>query len=726
MWFKIFNLFLFIWIVLPFSVPTVSAQTVPGAPLDITADSLEYLTDQKLMIGKGNVEIRDGINILKADYMTVQTETMDVVAKGNVFYQSGTQTWRGEEFKYNMKSKKGDFGKFDAYYDPFYIKADESKRVSENETNLKKVTLTTCEGEDPAVSIRAKEANLKDNRVKMRHVTFYAANTVPFFYLPYFSKSLDSHERFFQFVPGYSSRLGAFLLTAYNYPVYGKIRGITRVDLYSKRGVGLGQDFTWKDKEETYNGIVRGYYLNDNEPFEGPDSENRNEDTIDEERYRLRLAHAQRISPRDSFIGEANYLSDPYVLQDFFNEEFRNNVQPENRATLTHRGDHYTAAIQLNKRLNDFYSNVDRLPELSFDVSRQQIKDSDFYYESDSSAAYLEKVYEEDSDDEDYSAFRIDSGHTIFYPTHHFGFLNIIPRAGYRGTYYSETQSRSTVSNDVVVTDGSGNPVTNDLGLVIITNRVSDIINDEGADMRNVFELGWEGSFKAFKTWDDFVILSDGDGIRHVAEPYLDHTYRAKPDLTPEDLPQFDSVDQVDERHDIQLGMRNKLQTRRNKTPVDIINLNLYTYYRIEKEDDDEDFSDLNMDADLNIYRWLPIELDGTYDFYESEVQTFNTQVSVLMDDKSKIGLEHRYRVDSQSLLAINAEMFPEDRWSFDAGMRYDFEDAEMEEYYGFIKHTGQCMGWGVGFQQVDEDEQVWVQIWLTEFPQSMINVGYK
>jgi len=679
------------------------------------------------MIGKGNVEIRDGINLLKADYMTVNTETMDVEAKGNVLYESGTQVWRGEQFKYNLKTKKGDFGKFDAYYDPFYIKADESKRVSENETNLKKVTLTTCEGEDPAVSIRAKEANLKDNRVKMRHVTFYAANMVPFFYLPYFSKSLDSHERFFQFVPGYSSRLGVFLLTAYNYPVYGNnVRGITRFDLRSKRGVGLGQDFTWKDKEKTYNGMVQGYYLNDDDPLRGPSSENRTTDNVDSERYRLRLAHDQQISARDSFLGELNYLSDPYILEDFFNEEYRNSVQPENRMTLTHRGDNYTAAIQLNKRLNDFYSNVDRLPELSFDMPRQKLFDSDFYYESESSAAYLEKVFEEDSDDEDYSSFRIDSGHTIYYPTHHFGFLNIIPRAGYRGTYYSETQSNTTTSNDVVVTDGSGNPVTNDLGLVTITNQVRNVVKDEGADLRNSVQFGWEGSFKAFKTWDDYVILEDGDGIRHVAEPYLDHTYIPKPNLTPDELPQFDSVDELDEQHDIKLGMRNKLQTRRNKSPVDIIYLNLYSYYRIEKDKDEDDFSFLNMDSDLNFYKWMPIELDGTYDMYESEVQTFNTQVSVLMEDKSKIGLEHRYEVDEQSLLAVNAKMFPEDRWSFDAGVRYDMEESEMEEYYVVLKHTGQCLGWGLGYQQIDEDEQVWVQVWLTEFPQTMIDVGYQ
>ncbi|MGA1194117.1 MAG: hypothetical protein ACO3ZG_07045, partial [Kiritimatiellia bacterium] len=70
----------------------------PGAvPIDITADSLEYLSDQKLMVGEGNVQVRDAGSVLRADYMTVQTETLDVYARGNVFYQRGDDTWEGDE-----------------------------------------------------------------------------------------------------------------------------------------------------------------------------------------------------------------------------------------------------------------------------------------------------------------------------------------------------------------------------------------------------------------------------------------------------------------------------------------------------------------------------------------------------------------------------------------------------------------------------------------------------
>jgi LPS-assembly protein len=715
-----FRFFVVLTVLLP-GFNHVFAQKAPAPerpPLDIVADSLNYYAEKNLMVGTGNVKVTDRGDTLTADYMSVQTETLDIYARGNVIYTRGENIWKGEELRYNMRTRQGDFGSFTAFHDPFIITAGGSKRVSSNEYQLTDVVLTTCEGDDPAISIRAREAKIVDNRLHAKGVAFYALGFIPYLYLPAYSRSLDSHERFFQFVPGYSSRMGGFLLTAYNYRLANNLRGITRLDYRSKRGLGYGQDFVWKDRtNETYEGMIQGYYLNDDDPLEGPDEELRTPENVEEERYRIRLAHFQKYTDRDYLIADVNYLSDPYILTDFFNKEFRNQVQPENRVTLTHRGDNYTASIALNKRLNDFYENVDRLPELSLELPRQQVGDSGFFYESQNTASYLERVFEEDSNLEDYDAFRIDSGHIVSYPTRSFGFLNFIPRAGYRGTYYSKTYSNITETNSLIVDDGTN-------GLVTVTNEVRNLITENGGDLRNIYQLGWEGSFKSFKTWDDYIVIGEGDGLRHVAEPYLDHTYFAEPDLLPEELPQFDDVDTLDKRNDIKIGMRNKLQTRRAKQPVDLLDLNVYSYYRIEKEDEDEDFSDLFFDADMNVVSWLPVEFDGSYDMYESEFKTFSTQIAYLMEDASTVAIEYRYRLDLQDLLGFKMELFPHDRWSFEVGYRMDFEEDELEEQSYFIKRTGKCVGWGLGYKEVDDDQQVWMQLWLTALPDTMIDIG--
>ncbi len=694
----------------------------PGAvPIDITADSLEYLSDQKLMVGEGNVQVRDAGSVLRADYMTVQTETLDVYARGNVFYQRGDDTWEGDEFRYNMKTKQGDFGSFDAYYEPFYITAADSRRTGENAMEFDEMVFTTCDGDDPAVSIRARSGSLVSNRVHLSGASVYIANMIPVFYMPYYTRSLDNHERFFQFLPGYNSRLGAFLLTAYNYPIAGNVRGRTHLDVRTERGIGVGQDFLWRNKEKNYEGIVQGYYLQDDDPLKGSETESR-DGVVEEERYRFRLAHTQSFTDRDTLTLEANYLSDPYVLKDFFRKEYREAVQPENRLTLTHRADDYIAALQINKRLNDFYENVDRVPELTLDIPRQQIGDSGFYYESKNSASFLERVYPDGSTKEDYNSVRIDSGHTVYYPFRTMGFLNLIPRAGYRGTYYSTTYSRTVTTNVSLVTPTNGPAFT--------TNEVITTIFDEGGGFRSLPQLGWEASFKAFRTWDDLIVLGDGDGLRHVAEPYLDHSIWAEPSLLRDELPQFDEIDRLTERNEVKLGMRNKLQTRWNGQPADLVNIDTYTVYRFHKpEDGMEDFSPLFWDADFRLHRDLLIENDGRFDFYESEVQEVNTRAVLSLVDDTTLTAEHRYRPDIQNLMGLSASLLPNRQWSFDFGIRYDAEESELEEQYYLVKRKGQCVSWGLGVREIyddDEDEiEVWLQLWLTAFPNAIIDFDY-
>ncbi len=713
---------LFTWMVTgpaaPAQTPSDESTASGPAPIDVTADSLEYLDDQQMLIASGNVTIRDGEATLRADYMTVQTESRDVYARGNVIYTKGAKTWQGDEFSYNLRTREGDFGTFTSYFEPFYLSADDSRRISTNEYELENLQISTCEGERPPLYARARSGRLVDDRVYAKGVTFYAG-FVPFFYLPSYSKSLGPHTAYFEIMPGYSSRQGAFLLTAYHIRFNKYFKTITHADYRHERGVGLGQDFEWIDGGEDgdWNGAFRSYYINDDDPFINADEEeNRTEDLLDNERYRLKLSHFQMFTDRDYLIGELNYLSDPFILEDFFNEEFRNNVQPENRVTLTHRGDHYTAALLFNKRLNDFYENVDRLPELTLDVNRQQIGDSGFYYESENSAAYLERVFPEGTPVEDYDAFRIDSGHTVFYPTRNFGFLNIIPRAGYRGTYYSSTVESGTFSNNLVLTQPDGS--------VIVTNDTGTFVREGDADFRNVYQLGWEGSFKAFKAWEDLIVLGDGDGLRHIAEPYLDHTWVDEPNLLPSDLPQFDTVDTLDKRHDIKLGMRNKLQTRRDGIPVDLVDFDVFSFYRVEKEEEQEDFSEIFFDTELRLVPWLPIDFDGAYDQYEGEFTRFSIQGHYYLEDFSRFSVEYRYAKDTRSLVTGEMILFPDAKWSFEAYVRYDDELGELEEHSYFVKHTGRCIGTGLGFRQIDDDTEVWLQLWLTAFPESAIDMG--
>ncbi len=699
-------------------------QTTEEAPVDITADSLEYLSADDLIVGTGNVEVRDGEDLLRADYVTVQSKTREVYAKGNVVFRRAGKVWQGQELRYNMLTQQGDFGEFAAFVDPFYVRAEDSKRVSSTDYELEGLTLTTCEGERPDFSIRARSARFENNRrVKAKGVAIYFGS-VPVMWLPRLNRDLGYHETFFVFRPGYSSRSGVFLLTAFNVRWTPFLRSATHLDYRSEKGPAFGQDLYWKNGTNmpSYDGSVRTYYMDDEKPFRNATEEENEKALVDNERYRIALKHNQFFSTRDYLFSGMDYVSDPELLEDFFDEEYREAVQPENQITLAHQGDNYSLGLLFNSRVNDFYENVNRLPELSLDLQRQQLGDSGFYYVGENALAYLEKVYPELDDEEPYDAFRADSAHTVYYPTRHFGFLNLIPRGGYRATAYSSTYSYSTTTNPLVEIDTNG--------VASVTNDVNTVITDEGGGFRNLYEIGLESSFKAFRAWEDMIVLDGGDGIRHVAEPYADYTYTPEPNLTPDELPQFDSVDALDRRHDIKLGMRNKLQTRYDKVISDIVDADVYSYLRLEPEDDEEDFSDIYFDADFLFVRRMPITLDGQYDHVDGSFRTFNSAVSYLFTDESSIALEYRHTRDEQNAISAEMVLFPNDRWSFQLYGRWDTEADGLQEHSYYVQRRSRCLGYGIGISHLpshdeeDDDFRAWFQLWLLALPESQVKMG--
>lgn len=688
-------------------------------PVDVQADEMEYEAEQKLMTARGHVVVTRGKDVLKADYMTVRTDTQDAHAVGNVEFTREGNVWKGDEMSYNFKTRTGDFGQFNSTIPPFYITAKDSKRPTPNEYVLHNATITTCEGDRPDVYIKAREARVIDQKtIIARGVVFYVGG-VPVMYLPKWKKNISSGKADFDFVPGYGSRVGAYLLTAFNYKMDCGIMSSTHLDYRSSRGAGVGQDFLWGDPRLSYRGALRTYYAYDQSPLEKRNEEEQKalDGLIDNDRYRIRLSDVHELTDRDYITTELNYLSDPAVIEDFFDEEYRDNVQPENRVTLVHRADKFTAGLEFNKRLNDFYDNVNRMPEATLNAPRMQLGESPFYYESQNAASFLEKEFAEQSGEESYDAFRGDTGHKVFYPTKHFGFLNVIPRAGYRGTYYSTTYEYYTVTNLVTVKDTNGVSST--------TNEVDTLSKDLGADLRNLYELGVETSFKSFGVLNNDWISRDDQGLRHVIEPYADYTYVPEPNLTPDQLPQFDDVDTLNKRNDILLGVRNKLQTKRRGAVHDLVDLNVWSTYYVEKpEDTDNDFSDIFFKTQLRLMDWLPIDFKGAYDEYENNLDEFDTQVAVIWPDQTRLALDYRYGFDSYDQLASELTLFPNNRWSFNAYGRYSFEESLLEEQSYFVEHKGRCVGWGVGFKEIDEDWQAWFRVWLTAFPKSNVALG--
>ncbi|MBU4366194.1 MAG: hypothetical protein KKF10_03595 [Verrucomicrobia bacterium] len=724
------------------------------SPIEVQADSLEYEHEKNLMIGTGHVLVRRDNESLRGDHAVVNMQSYDVLAEGNVTFERGSDIWVGNKLRYNFKSQKGDFGGFSAFLDPFYAKADSSQRVGTDEYLLENAKLSTCEGDHPDAYFRAKKVWIVPGRhIRAQHVVLYIKG-VPVMYSPYWNQNIGD-KNFMSIVPGYSSRMYAYLLTEFNYRISRKVEAASHIDLRMRRGVGLGQNFMWsasgnakelsternmaqtddkfwnygqmlqneqpeeEPKEEPWAGDLITYYTRDAWPDEGDTQPYK----IDNDRYRLRLYHNQSFDEQNYFMSQINYLSDPKIIEQFFREEYKASPEPDNYIVLGHRAEHYTASLMVEKRLNDFYTTVDRLPELKLDFSRQKIWETPFYYQGDTEASYLQKNWEANlTNMQNYAAGRFNTAHMIYYPTKLAGFLNIIPRAGWQGTYYSTTKEVYTNVTTVTTLGTNNQPV--------VTSTTNILARDADARFRSLPELGLETSFKAFKVWETY----PGDiinNVRHIAEPYANYTLVPEPNVTPDNLYQFDDIDTLGKANQIKFGMRNKIQTQRyNKQQMkshavyDLINADLWVVYNLDPLPGQNQFSNICYNVRSTPFDWMELKIDGVYDQYSNQVQTINTRLSVNDGTLWKYVVEHRFNNGSSSLLNNELTLSPFINWEYSVYARYEFEDSTMQAWGLTVQRALECIAYKVGCEFQDDEYTFWIQFWFTKFPKVRMDVG--
>ncbi|MBN1670534.1 MAG: LPS-assembly protein LptD [Kiritimatiellae bacterium] len=695
----------------PPPAPPTTVMIQDGA--EMSAKRLEFDLERRSWVATGNVVMRYKDMELQADHVTYHPLTQDVEARGGVLFKRPGMTARGEHAWYNLRTRTIDTARIQVFVAPFYVRAQTSRRREGNAFSLNDAIITTCKVDPPDTHwhIRAREAIVTPGeRVEAHDVTFYMGK-VPVMHVPRWTRNAGE-DTGFNVVPGYTSLMGAFLLMSYDYRLTPLLKAQTRLDYRTRRGLGIGQEFRWRDPDLDWYGRCLAYYADDQYPNE--DDEDPELEEVDSNRHRLALRHTHHFDDRTYLLSSFDYLSDPDVLEDFFADAYREGFQPDNFVSLTRRGRQHAMGLLLRKRLNDFYTSVDRVPELSLELSRQPLGATPLFYEGRTTLASVEKAWESAATNDDYAVFRFDCANEIHYPHKYWGFLNLIPRLGYRLTYYSKT---------------------------VETNALTGVAAEGSAGTRSLYELGAEMSFKAFKAWGTVPRTDLFDGLRHVAQPYADYAYVPEPNLAPAELYPFDSVDTLSERNRVRFGMRNKLQTRRAGRVHDLADVDLYTTYHLES-DDDTTLDDLVLDAELRVVDWLSVDFDSRYNPDEGALEEFNTQIAVKQRDDWQLATEYRFRDDeilSSSLLAARADYRLNrseiSEWSVGAGLRYELDDSRLEEHSYSLQRRMDCMVAKLGVSQIpaytrsdgterDDEFKVWLEVWLTAFPKVGLSVG--
>ena len=653
-------------------------------PIEINADTTRYegsiaYADDNVVIGYRDIRIF-------CDHAQFDNETRDVLVEGNVRIFRDGRLFVGESAIYNLESKVLNASTIRGDFAPFKFQGQSLGTLGPKAYFVKNGLFTTSDNSKPDYSIRAKGIKIyTGDHIVFTDVRLYIGQT-PVFWFPYLFHSLDK-EQAFTITPGYNSIWGGYLLGTYNFPLGENWEGRVRLDILTDRGVGFGFESKWSGgKDDKSWARFRAYGINDGQP--GTNKTSLVREQIDPLRFRVSFQDRLYLTEDLYFTADINRLSDARFLQDFETGEFRQNPNPDNVVALTKWNENYTANLIARENLNeDHFDGTERLPEISLEGKRAPIFKGPVFWENVTSAGFLKRNFAADSLLEDYDTFRADVFHQLTLPHTFGGWLSFVPRVGARMTYYGDTgQFVNEIHNG-------------------ISQRV---LRTDAAVLRPAFNFGVETSFKFSREFESVQSRMLGlDGLRHIVQPYANFSYnysgedpahilqfdRLNPstELPPIDFPQFNSVDTIDSWTILRLGVRNRLQTRRNNTTHNWLELDSFVDVNLDRPDfggsivdDAGTFSNV-----VNRLRWFPLPwvyltVDAQLPLLDRGFTEVNTSLSLMVTSNIQLNFGHRYISNNDffndsNLLNFGGYLRINDNWGLSVRELYEFQDSILE-----------------------------------------------
>jgi lipopolysaccharide assembly outer membrane protein LptD (OstA) len=636
---------------------------------------VEYSFKTGMMIATNGVVITYGDAVLAADRVTLDQQSGEALAEGHVRIQRDEQIWAGETIRYNFKTREIRAEQFRTGKPPFFASGEGLRAdVTNGFYAATNAYFTSDDISEPAFEIRARYIQIiPGKKIIAHHATLWVGG-VPIFYFPYYSRDLGPNANNFNFVPGSRSSYGPFLLGSYTYFLNEQLDGAVHVDYREKRGVGAGPDFNYH-LGRWGEGSLKYYYTYDQDPQA---SGNTNQ-SLPHNRQRLYFSYLASPATNLEIRSLVRYQSDSDVLHDFFEREYRQDTQPSTFFDVRKFWQNFSLDTYVQPRVNDFLETVERLPDIRLTGFRQQLGDTPVYYESESTAGYYHRRFAETNGPVpgDFAAARADTYHQLLLPMTLFGWLNVTPRVGGRLTYYSQATGDGATTDDLY---------------------------------RGVFNTGAEVSFKASRVWPGLENkFFQVDGLRHIIEPSFNYVY--VPSTTPTNqLPQFDyelptlrllpidfpdynAIDSIDSQNVVRLGLRNKLQTKRQGHVEDVVNWDLYTDWRLNPNSNQQTFSDVYSDLIAKPWAWLKLQSLVRYDVEGNDLRLSLNTVTIQPNNVwswtfGQYYLRDDFRPVSTATgegnsLFLNSFFYRvNENWGLRASQQYDLRAGRMQEQY--------------------------------------------
>jgi len=290
--------------------------------------------------------------------------------------------------------------------------------------------------------------------------------------------------------------------------------------------------------------------------------------------------------------------------------------------------------------------------------------------------------------------------------------LNITPRVGFRATYYNRSGTFESFGGETTEID----PVTG-LPQVITTSSIeSTPLNSPtpnlvggGSVFRPVANFGLEVSTKISKAYERGQSRWLGlDGLRHVIQPYANYSLvenfgpspqeilqfdRVVPstELLPLSFPQFTGIDSIDTWNIVRLGVRNRLQTRRDQGTHQWMTLDTFMDVNFDNPYSDAEVSNLFNVYSVRPVPWFTLTVASQLPIIEEGFTEVNTGFNFMPTRNFTFRVGHQY-IDNNTFFADNSQvdfyayLRINDHWGVSVYEQYEFF-SQVWQYQRYMIH---------------------------------------
>jgi hypothetical protein len=411
--------------------------------------------------------------------------------------------------------------------------------LDSNTLTLEEASFTTCTFARPHYQISARRLQMTDTGtatpVAARDVRVQVGEGpttllwIPFLGLDVSRRSFIIRDLSF----GSDDKFGAFLQTTWRpldlmggEPDWMEYFDLF-LDFYSDRGFGIGQQLEYSlGRELPSEGLIRSYFIRDDADYDDTGLP-----VPEEDRGRFHWRHRTHLADSWRLDAEYYWLSDHGFREEFFEDEFEREKDPESYAQLRYLDNSTWAALRYRQRVNDFFTRVEQLPVAALEF--MALPWGPLVYDGTLRAGRYDlelsdRIMPTPADPPELWRAHLDQRLSLPFDV---AFLRFVPFVRAVATWADEGQISPGVYG--------------------------------GEAERLLAGGGAEVSARFWRTFDAESGLLDINRLRHIATPYVRAEHLSALEEGSGEFIQMDGTDALDEMTELRMGLRNRLQTRR-------------------------------------------------------------------------------------------------------------------------------------------------------------------